>query len=167
MELKEKKPRKNRKKVGEMATELMQKAPETRDPIELQREMMKEYCDEVIKCALDGQKYYKGDFYVVVITKKEKLMPNVLRSYYLHRATCPTPDWDQAVYRYNHILESFEQLWVIPEKETSEMLYFNALEVAPEEHQLRDYCIDFYSGNLLKKAKMLNGERADSPLLEI
>lgn len=164
----EEKPKKTKKKkVGEASVELMQKAPETLDPIELQRAMMKEYCDEVIKCAMHGRQYYKGDFYVVVITKKERLMQNVLRSYYLHRESCPTPDWDQAVYRFNHVLESFEELWVIPNKEATEMLYFNALEVAPEEHQLRNYCIDFMNGNLLKKAKILNGERADSPLLEI
>lgn len=163
----EPKEKKKRKKAGEIATELMQKAPETRDPIELQRAMMKEYCDEVIKCAMHGQKYYRGDFYVVVITKKEKLMQNVLRSYYLHRETCPTPDWDQAVYKFNHILESFEEMWVIPDKQTADMLYFNALEVIPEEQQLRNYCIDYYNGNLLKKAKILNGERADSPLLEL
>lgn len=152
-----------KKKVGAASLELSAKAPESRDPIELQREMMKDYCDEVIKCAMHGKQYYKGTFYVVVITKKERLMHNVLRSYYLHRKTCPTPDWDQAVYKFEN--ESFSILWVIPAKDIADMLYHNAVEVVPEERDLRDFVIDFYSGKLLTVCKKLNGEMPDSPLL--
>jgi len=154
-----------KKKAGELSMELAAKVPESRDPIELQREMMKEYCDEVIKCALHGKQYYHGNFYIVVITKKERLMQNVLRSYYLHRGTCPTPDWDQAVYLYHATSDNFSELWVIPDKVTCDMLYQNALEVIPEEQQLRDYVIDYYNGTLLTKAKKLNGEMSDSPIL--
>lgn len=154
-----------KKKAGELSMELAAKAPDSRDPVELQRELMKEYCDEVIKCAMHGKKYYKGDFYIVVITKRERLMHNVLRSYYLHRGTCPTPDWDQAVFQYINDSDNFTELWVIPDKQTCDMLYQNALEVIPEERQLRDYVIDYYQGRLLTKAKQLNGEMPGSPFL--
>lgn len=156
-----------KKKVGEASIELSQKAPETRDPIELQREMMKDYCDNVIQCALEGKKLYDGIFYVVVITKKERLMHNVVRSYYFHRKTCPTPDWDQAVYQFNPEAESFSMLWVIPAKDIADMLYFNAAVVADDEKQLRNYVLEFYNGDLLREAKKLNGERADSIILEV
>ena len=149
-----------KKKAGEIAVELSQKAPDTRDPIELQRELMKDYCDEVIKCAMHGRSYYKKPYYVVVITKKERLMHNVLRSYYFHRGTCPTPDYDQAVYQFDPIAEGFKEIWVIPDKDACEILYQNALHVVPKERQLRDYVLDFASGRLFQKAVELNGEIA-------
>ena len=148
----------NDMKVGEASLLLSQKEADTRDPIELQREMTKEYCDEVIKCAMHGKKYYSKPYYVVVITKKEKLMDNVLRSYYFHRGTCPTPDYDQAVFQFDPWSESFQEIWVIPDRDTCQMLYENALEVAPEEKQLLNYVLDFGSGALFQKALTLNGE---------
>jgi len=144
--------------VGAASLELSQKTPDSQDPIELQRDMTKEYCDEVIKCALHGKSYYQGAYYVVVITKKEKIMQNVLRSYYFHRGTCPTPDYDQAVFRFDPSSESFQEIWVIPDQETCAVFYENALQIAPEEHQLRDYVIDFATGALFQKALKLNGE---------
>lgn len=147
-----------KKKAGQVALELAAKAPDSRDPIELQRELMREYCDEVIKCALHGRSYYTKPYYVVVITKKERLMQNVLRSYYFHRSTCPTPDYDQAVYQFDPVGEAFKEIWVIPDKETCETLYQNALQVVPEEKQLLNYVLDFASGALFQKALQLNGE---------
>ncbi len=147
-----------KKKIGELSLELSQKALDSRDPIELQRELMREYCDEVIKCALHGRAYYTKPYYVVVITKKERLMQNVLRSYYFHRSTCPTPDYDQAVYQFDPKGESFQEIWVIPDKQACETLYQNALEVVPEERQLLNYVLDFASGALFQKALQLNGE---------
>ena len=149
-----------RKKVGEASVELSQKKPESRDPIELQRAMMQEYCDEVIKCAIHGKKYYNKPYYVVVITKKERLMQNVLRSYYFHRGTCPTPDYDQAVYQFDPSHEGFKEIWVIPDRDACEILYHNALQVVPEERQLLEYVLDFASGKLFQKAIELNGEIA-------
>ena len=148
----------NKKKAGQASIEALSKAPDTRDPIELQRELMKEYCDNVIQCALDGKNKYNGTFYVVVITKREKLMQNILRSYYFHRATCPTPDYDQAVFQFNPFTEKFKEIWVIPDQEACIVLYENALDVVPDEQGLRDYVLDFASGELFQKALRLNGE---------
>jgi len=147
-----------KKKVGAASVELAAKAPDSTDPIEMQREMTKEYCENVIQCAMHGIKYYKNPFYVVVITKREKLMHNVLRSYYFHRSTCPTPDYDQAVFRFDPTDQAFSEVWVIPDKQTCEILYQNALEVIPEERQLLNYVLDFASGALFQKALTLNGE---------
>lgn len=151
--------------AGQASIEAMAKAPESRDPIELQREMLKEYCDNVIKCAQDGIKYYKKTFYIVVITKKERLMQNIIRSYYFHRQTCPTPDWDQAVYSFEPISHTFTELWVIPAQDIADMLYYNALSVIDEEKQLLQYVLRFYNGDLLLEAKRLNGEPLTGPVL--
>lgn len=148
----------NKKTVGQLAVELGQNNNGSTDPIELQREMTKEYCDNVLQAALDGQKYYTKPYYVVVITKRERLLNNVIRSYYFHRGTCPTPDYDQAVFQFDPRRESFQEIWVIPDKETCHMLYENALQVQPEERQLLNYVLDFASGALFEKAITLNGE---------
>lgn len=144
--------------VGEISAQLAQSSNGSQDPMELQREMTKEYCDNVIQAATEGLKYYDKPFYVVVITKREYLMQNVIRSYYFHRGTCPTPDYDQAVFQFDPKRESFQEVWVIPDRDTALMLYENALEVAPEERQLLNYVLDFESGALFQKAITLNGE---------
>lgn len=154
------------KKAGELALERLNHDPETTDVVEMQREMMKEYCDNVMKAASEGLKVYKGPFYVVVITKRERIMHNVLRSYYFHRETCPTPDYDQAVFKFDRNIEKVEEMWVIPDKDTCDDFYTYPLEVHPEERQLLSYVLDYYSGTLLNKAKMLNGEeKNDIPII--
>jgi hypothetical protein len=148
----------SRPTVGKIASELMLKEPETRDPIALEREGHKDYESNVLICMDDGKKAYQSDFYIVVITKKEKLMSNVLRNYFCHRSTCPTPDYDQAVYHYVRSLDGLDFLWVIPDKDTCVLLKSNQYNVAPEEWGLLRYVLQFADGTLFKLAKRLNKE---------
>lgn len=155
-----------RETVGKISSDLLQKAPESRDPIEIQREMQEDYLDNLIQCVNAHKKELQSDFYVVVLTKKERLMPNVYRNYFFARLSCPTPDYDQAVYRYDYKKEELEYLWCIPSRDTSILLRDNALQVAPEEQGLLKHVLDFADGTLFKLAKKLNKECADSPLIE-
>lgn len=156
----------NRDTVGKLAVELNKKEAPTRDPIALEREMHKEYEKNVYECIERGKKEIpSSDFYVVVETKKEKLLPNVIRNYFFFRQSCPTPTTDQTVYRYHAQKDFIEFLWVIPSEDTCELLRDNALTVSKEEQLLLFYVLDFYDGTLLKMAKQLNNEQADSVLL--
>lgn len=155
-----------RETVGKISSELLQKEPETRDPIELEREMHKDYVNHVYDAVARGKTEFPGDFFVVVITKKERLMQNVLRNYFLARSTCPTPEWDQTVYRYKRADDLIEFLWVVPSKDTCQLFKDNALEISPEEKDLLRFVMDFTDGTLLKLAKRLNKEMKSSPLLE-
>lgn len=146
------------KKAGQLALERLAHDPETTDVVEMQREMTKEYCENVMKAATAGAQVYKKPFYVVVLTKKEPLMPNVLRSYYFHRSTCPTPTYDQAVFRFDPDAETVEEVWVVPDEETCHQLYNYPLDIEPEDRELLLYVCDLFAGELLKKAKLLNGE---------
>lgn len=156
---------KKKKKVGEVSLELSQKLPDSRDPIEIGRKLLESYPREVEACAARGCEKYKKDFYIVVLLKREKLMQNVLRTYYIDTIDCPTPTWDQNVYKYHYGTGVYELLWAIPDKETADILYEHALEVIPEEQELRDYVIDFYQGKLLHKAKELNGNKQDATII--
>ena len=153
--------------VGKISQELLQKEPETRDPIEIQREVHKQYEKNIIDCIDRHKGVYTGDFYLEVITKKERLMQNVLRNYFFATQECPTPTYDQTVYKYHRATDTPEFLWVVPAKDICEMLTINAIDVAKSERELLNFVLEFNDGTLLKRAKKLNGECEDSPLLEI
>jgi len=157
--------KRGKKTVGSASYDRLIKDPETNDPIELQREMHKDYEANIQECITRCSKDYVGDFYIVVTTKKERLMPNVLRNYFFGRKSCPTPEYDQAVYKYHRKDGNIEFLWVLPSKDTCEMMRDNALKIAPEERALRDFVLAFYDRTLFTLSKRLNGEKEDSPFL--
>lgn len=145
------------------------------DPREIQRATEKEYLDnlvwavnharkEVDCSSIDGHDYcqqreaFKGNFYIAALLKKEKLLDNVLRNYFIPTIDCPTPYYDQTIYRYNDKKGDIEFLWVIPDKETCEIFIENRNIIVPSERGLLEFILDFYSGKLLQIAKNLNGE---------
>lgn len=157
---------KQKKTVGEVSLELSQKEPETRSPIEQMRENLSEYEKNIYLCAGRYKKNFPEDFFIVVITKRERLMQNVLRNYFTGRLTCPTPDYDQTVYRYNKIGDYIEFIWTIPDRETCHVFRDNALKIVESERELLRFVMDFNDGTLYKLCKRLNGEKLDTPIIE-
>ena len=151
--------------VGKISSELLQKAPDSRDPIEIQREIHKSYEKVFVECMRRGRLVYTDDFYVVVITKKERLMENVLRNYFTYRVSCPTPEYDQAVYKI-HKDDKIQFLWVLPSKDTCEMFIRHAGEIVPDERWLLYYILADNNGDLLKLSKQLNNEEVGSILVK-
>ena len=144
--------------VGKISSELLIKDPDSRNPIELEQEMHTDYDKHIYDCVETSRHIYPGNFYVVVIVKKEPLMQNVLRNYFFSRSTCPAPDYDQTVYFYDRQEERIEFLWVIPSKDTCLYMKEHALEIPFDEHELLKFVLDFSDGTLYKKARHLNGE---------
>jgi len=155
-----------RKTIGALSQELLQKEFDTRDPIELQREMQKKYIDSLIECVEHNKHLHKGDFYIIVITKKEPLMQNVMRNYFFARNSCPTPDYDQSVFRYKSATEELEFLWCIPDRETCFIFLENKDKVVFEETELLQNIIDFNDGSLYKLAKKFNNEVDNSVVID-
>lgn len=147
-----------KKTVGAIASELQQKAPETRDPIEIQREVHKEYIDNLKEAVDRGLKTMKHDFFVVVLLKREKLLENILRNYFAERSSCPTPDYDQSVYKYHHQSGNLEYLWTIPDKETCLVFLNNVDKIVPEEKLLLEFVVNFYNGELMRLCNKMNGD---------
>lgn len=155
-----------RETVGKVSRDLIIEAPKLdHSPHEQMSESLTEYEDNVHDAVEAGKKIYNNDFYVVVLTKKERIMKNVLRNYFMSRETCPTPDWDQAVYHYHKETEALEFLWVLPSKDVCKMLRLNSLTIDKSERKLLDYVMALDDGSLLRVAKRLNGEMDDSTLL--
>ena len=149
-----------RETVGKIATDLLpNQIDDTHTAIDQMREQLTEW-DKNIELAVEqGLKdYMVGDFYVVVSTKKERLLPNVLRNYFFTRFSCPTPEYDQTVYRYHRADDALEFLWVVPSKDTCHHFYNNPLQIEGDERELLEYVLSFMDGTLLYKAKKLNGE---------
>ncbi len=155
-----------RETIGKISSDLIIKSPETTSPIEQMRESLSEYDQNVWECVDRCKKEFPGDFYVTVITKNERLMPNVFRNYFYGRLSCPTPDWDQTVYKYKRKTDDVVFMWVIPSKDACEYLTINALQVVKEEQVLLKYVLAFNDGTLMKLAKDLNGEKEDSVELQ-
>ncbi len=151
--------------VGKLSIDLLKKPYETRDPIELEREMHKDYEKNILECIDRGKKEIPGNFYVVVETKKERSMQNVVRNYFFYRQSCPTPTTDQTVYHYFRGEDRVEFLWVIPSNDTCMLLRDHALEVVENERGLLQYVLDFYDGTLLLMARKLNGENLKTGII--
>jgi hypothetical protein len=154
--------------VGKIATDLLANHDGYDVPIiDQQREMTEDYLKNLDLAVDRGIKTYPNeDFYVHVETKKEKLLENVMRNYFMVKHDCPTPNYDQAIFKYLHISGDLVFIWVIPDRETCFMFKQNHLLIPKEEKDLLTFITMFDDGSLLKYAKRLNGEKDDSPELE-
>jgi hypothetical protein len=152
-----------KKTVGSYSYELQQKN-EKINPIDLQRQVHKgnnneDSYENQIRLAVErGCKLYDNDFFVIVIFKKERLMVNVVRQYFLPRQTCPRPEYDQVVYRYFRGSHSLEFVWVIPDKETCSLLPFYKDMIPKEQSELSKFVFDFNSGKLDELSDSINRE---------
>jgi len=155
-----------RKTVGELSLDLSKKAPDAQNAIDQMREQLSEYEENVLKCIKNNRNKYEKEFYVVVLTKKERLMQNVLRGFYFARKTCPTPDYDQAVYRYTKSGDHLEFLWVIPSADTVNLMKNNVAYVPSDQYALLGFVLKFVDGTLLDFAKKQNKEKRDSNIID-
>ena len=152
------------KTVGEIALDLQKKGDLQTDSIELQREIhkgsssKKSYEEEVWECVERGKKDPKieGDFFVVVLFKKERHLQNIIRQYFLYRQTCPTPEYDQTVYQYHRKQEQLQYIWTIPNNATCQ--YLPLMDEVPFDQELLLSMVEaFKSGQLEHLANVLNG----------
>lgn len=152
--------------VGKLSLDLQKTAHEYNHSAEEQmREQLSDYENHINQCIDRCKQEYDGDFYIVVLTKKERLLKNVIRNYFMGRKSCPTPEYDQAVYRFNRLQGTVEFMWVVPAKDICQHMIENALELPKEERALLEFVIDFTDGTLLRRAKALNHEADDSNIL--
>lgn len=152
--------------VGKVAQDLLQKPENDHTVLEQMQESLTDYEKNIVLCAERGLEHFNSDFFIVVLTKKEPLFDNIMRNYFFPRKSCPTPTYDQVVYQYLFDADAIKFLWVIPDKETCEIYKDNAGSVVPEEQQLLQYILDFYSGALDKLVATLNKETMKHQFLE-
>lgn len=155
--------------VGKYSYELQQK-DEKINPVDLQRavhegnESDDSYENQVRLAAERGLKELDGDFYIVVLFKKERLMVNVVRQYFFPRKTCPRPEYDQVVYRYYRDSHSLKFMWVIPDKTSCETLPSHKNFLPADQKEFLKYIIDFNEGKLDQLSNQLNEEESVNSL---
>lgn len=164
------KERRERPSVGAISADLMQKNPGNHTVAEQGKEQLKDYIPNLIEATNNGKRDLpKQDFYIVVLTKRERLMQNVFRHYFFTRMSCPTPDYDQAVYRYSAAKDEVEFIWVVPDPATCRYFLEHSLEIPPEDKCLFEYILQFREGKLDKLARRYNGEKEEqlNPIMTI
>ena len=153
------------KTIGQVHKELTQKDDNPVSPIDIQNEVHKDYEKNLYEAIDRGKKDLDGDFFIVVLTKKERLLERVLRNYFVVRKSCPTPEWDQTVYQFHRTSSEIEFLWVLPSKDTCQLFLRNINEIVPEERWLLGYILKDRDGELLTLSKERNGEVKESDKL--
>lgn len=135
---------------------------------EILDEMNKDYAPELEACIDRGKKQFGNqDFFVSILIKPERLLRTAIRFYYVPRLSCPTPTFDQIVYKYHHKKDMVEFIWVIPSRQACKFYTDNPLKVPVEERDLLNYVLDFYDGALDERCRKLNNEKIDSPRVVI
>ncbi len=158
-----------KKTVGEESLELAEKTRgEKIEAIEIQQEIQKgtnsekSQEEELWHCVDRGKNdpWVQDNFYVIILTKQERHLKNVIRFYYYYRNSCPTPHHDQTVFRYIKDGDELEFLWTIPDKVSCSAL-INALQtgnVHPEQERLAHMSLAYIEGDLDTYCKKLNHE---------
>lgn len=155
-----------KKTVGEHSLELSKYDPGNHSAVDQMREQLNDYEYNVHECVQSNLNCFEGDFYIICLTKKERLMQNVLRGYFFARESCPTPDYDQSVYKYVKEDARLDFLWVIPSADVVNYMKNNPNQVEPNKYALLGFVMQFADGSLLRLAKTLNKEKKDSNILE-
>lgn len=153
--------------IGKIATELQEKSDLQSDSIELQREIHKgsnskktfeEELMTTVKRGMDDPKI-DGNFFVVVLNKKERLLQNIVRQYFFYRQSCPSPDFDQTVYRVYRKSGKVQYLWTVPDNVTCNNLPHMKKDLPPEQLQLVYMTESFNCGALDRYADMISKEK--------
>lgn len=166
----EREKKKERPSVGTISADLMQKDPGNHTVAEQGKEQLKDYIPNLIEATNKGKRDLpKQDFYIVVLTKRERLMQNVFRHYFFVRMSCPTPDYDQAVYHYSALKDEVEFIWVVPDPVTCQYFLEHSLEIPPEDKCLLEFILKFSEGTLDRLARRYNGEKEEqlNPIVKI
>jgi len=158
--------------VGKAARDLMMKDPTIlKDPIgevrDIRDAVLEDYIKKLESTIEEGCKAWPGDFFVVVASKVERTMHNVIRNLIFHRRTCPTPNYDQIVYKYICKTDEIEFIWAVPDKASCEYIKKYPFEVPDNYKDLMKTVFDFYDDTLLNIAKHLNGEESEDLIKEI
>jgi len=110
-----------RESIAVLNQQLLEKEPDTLDAVELQQEIQGDsYLPQLYAALERGTKKYPSDFYIVCINQRFRLFELVNRTFFIDRLSCPTPDFDQSVYKYTKKDDRLEFLWSIPDQQTCE-----------------------------------------------
>jgi len=155
-----------KKTLGAHSVELARQSPVDATSDELQNEIhrgtqsKKSYEEQIWDAVAAGLNHpaIEGDFFIVVLFKKERHLTNVVHQYFFPRQSCPTPEFDQTVYHYRRKDQKIKYIWTVPDVATCKWLPLKEKELEQDERHLLKMVKDFTSGNLDLLCRRLNNE---------
>lgn len=158
--------KKKKETVGKQLQEFIKRNPVHVDTMDQYKQVFKDIERDLREAIERGKKLFEEDFYIEYTRKSEKALYNMPHEYFIPQEVCPTPFYDQNVYKYHKNIDEIEFLWTVPDFNSCQYFLTNKSKIPPSGFQLLKFVMEFYDGTLLKRAKMLNGEKEDSILLE-
>ena len=154
-----------KKSYGQISRETLENNTFDDNVIEYRRKMepgvMKDIWGVIIQ-AKSHLLYANRDFYIVATISPVQLADNQPLWKIWARRSCPTPVYNQNVWKYHHKSASLEYLWTIPHRGTYYFLLKNYNKLSKEEKWAADFCSAMESGALLQWVIKENGEKADA-----
>ena len=145
--------------IGQIITDLQSKPQDIMEVGDIQALEEARYIKELHKAITLGKQEFKGDFYVEVMLKKEKLYTNMMpRIFAIPRETCPTPFYGQDCYKYKRSAGDVAYLWSVPNPDICDYLEKYANELEGPDKDLYQFVLQHHDGTLLRLANELNGE---------
>lgn len=129
-----------------------------------------EEIQKAVKRGLEVESWFNKDFYVEVSRRRENHPEkNELHDInrFIIKAACPTPQWNQSVYKYHRRSGLLQFLWTVPRREVCAILKYYALQLNEDEKTLLDYVLEFENGKLLELARLYNKETDDQPQIAL
>lgn len=119
------------------------------------------YLESLQNAVKRGETLYEGDFHVILLMRRDRILQNVLRDMFFPRKSCPTPTYDQTVFYFHRDTGDLEFLWTLPAKEVCKELIRFYDYLTPEEKALANHVIRWRNGDLLKIVKRINKEEVN------
>ncbi|MFB5619511.1 MAG: hypothetical protein ACE5RC_00060 [Nitrosopumilus sp.] len=138
--------------VGAASQRLLSKADTKQGIIDTQKEMQKRFLEEISICT-QRKEYedWKDPWYVIVLSRRERTMINVIRNQFFGRKSLPRPEFDQNVFKYYPLTGNLEYIWTIPDRDTTYWLATNPETAPTEQKQLVNFCVEFINGTLYNR----------------
>lgn len=131
------------------------------DVIEYRRVMERDLIKSlknVVNETLKAPQYDKKNFYITVIFKHEIL--GTIKPLIFARISCPTPVYNQNVWKYDRSKDQIQFLWAIPSARLYKHILANGKQFLQdaETKDLTKFVLLMESGELLRWVKKENGE---------
>jgi len=106
------------------------------------------YESTVLKTIENGKReFYNKDFYVDVVWREQAEAEDVEFVMVAWEA-CPTPHYNQTVYKYHHLADELELMWTLPNELECLDMYHNRNSIEQSEWPLMKYVMSFYDKSL-------------------
>ncbi len=136
--------------------------------IDIQRQLQEKYEPALRYVADESRKVCPDkDFFIEVMTKRERIMEEVFRCYFIARRSCATPFFDQSVYRVHARDEGISLLWTIPDINAFYFIMGNLLTIPPEEKWLASCVMAYSDGELYEYCRYLSKEIDRKPNISV